>query len=192
MAADSLNMEVEHKEYFFSNHLSKTLVNPHQVEYINIIENEHNEIRLESIGEGGVKDEIRRIIGAHSPRRDRLFLFLILKFGDLNWFRRRFEREANINCQFLLLKFEVNDDKFVEALIKFLIRVLFGFILKLVIYGFLCLIFRNFSSNLQNCFSFRNPEKFLYHSFTDDSLWIIEPSHPYDMRHFLRGIENLF
>jgi hypothetical protein len=39
MADIGLTAEVEHREYFFSNHLRKTLVDTHKVEYIYIIEN---------------------------------------------------------------------------------------------------------------------------------------------------------
>jgi hypothetical protein len=48
MAAVVLDMEAKHKEYFFSNHLNKTLVNIHQIAYIHIIEDNHNEVSLES------------------------------------------------------------------------------------------------------------------------------------------------
>jgi hypothetical protein len=42
-----LDMEAKHKEYFFSNHLNRTLVNIHQIVYIHIIEDNHNEVSLE-------------------------------------------------------------------------------------------------------------------------------------------------
>jgi hypothetical protein len=60
MAAVDLNMEAEHGECFYSNHLNETLVNTHQVMYIYVIEIDHDEVILESIVGRNVKEVFRR------------------------------------------------------------------------------------------------------------------------------------
>jgi hypothetical protein len=47
-------------EYFFESHFNKTLVNTHQVEYIDVIGSEHYEIILKSFLGGSVKEAIKR------------------------------------------------------------------------------------------------------------------------------------
>jgi hypothetical protein len=48
-------------EYFFSNHFSTTLVNTHQIKYINVIGSGHNEVVLVSCNEKDMKKISRRL-----------------------------------------------------------------------------------------------------------------------------------
>jgi hypothetical protein len=80
----SLTTEVEHREYFFNNHLSKTLMNVHQVEYIYVIESMHDEIIFEFIVERSVNEASRRIFATHNLQRDRFLWSILLWFDDNN------------------------------------------------------------------------------------------------------------
>jgi hypothetical protein len=87
------------------------------VEYIYIIENEHDELILESIDERGVKGTAMRIFETCSSPNDRLLLYLILKFRDIDWFRREFEEKIVFNYQFLLDKQKSSQAKEKDAIV---------------------------------------------------------------------------
>jgi hypothetical protein len=108
-----------------------------------------------------VNETIKKTDGMYKTWTDRLILYSILKLEDII-------------------------DSFVESLIKFLLIVLFVFIMNLAIYGF-----RNLSSSSQDGFSFWNSNEISYHLITNDPLWIIESKFLYAMSHFLCGMENL-
>jgi hypothetical protein len=153
-------------EYFFCNHFSKTLVSTHQVDYIHIIGGNHNEVILESIDERGVKEAIKRTDGLHNSRMYRLF-FYFLKFGNIV-------------------------DSFIVSFVNFLLKVLFSFILKLIVNGFLNLIRESLNSSLWNGLTFRNSKESLCYSFTNDPFWVTEFMFSYDMSPFLCGVKILF
>jgi hypothetical protein len=58
-----------------------------------------------------VKNTIIRIIETHSSWMDRLLLYLNVKFGDVDWYRREFEEKVDFNYQFLLSKQKLGESK---------------------------------------------------------------------------------
>jgi hypothetical protein len=135
------------------------------VEYIYIIGG--NEVILESVDERGAKRAIRITNGLRNSRMDRLFCYMFSKF-----------------C--------ISVESFIVSFVKFLLKVLFNFILKLIVSCFLNLILQNLSSSLYDGLTFRNLKKSSYHSITNGPFWITEHTLLYDMCSFFCAMTNLF
>jgi hypothetical protein len=89
-------METKYKKYFFRNYLNKALVNKYQIMYIHIIEDNHNEISLESFNEKDLEKISKRFSRFVRTQMDRSSL-IVINLANNNLKEKLVEEEMFVN-----------------------------------------------------------------------------------------------